>query len=803
MSRDARPGKRPVLLVLGAMFAFSLMALFTREAQANVLGVAAWRAVFVAVVFGGWAAAKEGGVSALKPDPKTMRWGVWLGVALAVASSTFVGGYAFTTVANTIFLHNLAPIVVFPLAWWLFQERASSSALAGASIALVGVALLSGVSFFQVAHYANARFLLGDLLAIVSAVGYAAVLAITRLTRKEETPILGTLFVAWSVAALILVTVALVFGGLWVSGGAVLWILGLAVVSTNLPFYMLNLGMRQISAGMAAVLSLSEVVFATFLGMVVYGEHLAPIGWIGAVLAGLGVLYAVNQHGVSSTEAPRGSPVELDEQTQKLRVGRVMVGLLLLNGGVVIVLSSGGATAPLLAVAGLLVLARYGPGLTTVWLDGRFGRPLQWGAGLVAAIAAGACFIRAGDLSVEPLSLAPIVAAVALGLDALMVRMESSQDQDRQVLLTAGLSVFVGAHVALGIGHGLADVLIEVANFALGWQAVALVLAGFTGQLMRVAPGQSSLMLWFEGRARWLGHGRRPLFLVIGVWLLGSVRLVPTGSVGIIERFGAPLSQTDGAGMLVRLPPPFESVTTVDVSKVFRVPMIEGDRAVLTGDHSMIDLSGVILYSVSDPEQFAYGVSDPQQVLSVTARAALVEVVIRRSQDSVLTTGRAEVEQAVKALTQVRADALELGVSVVAVHLNKTAVPAPVLAAFLDVINADEERLTAINEAEAYAADAIPIARGEAVATVFGAQGDEVSMEAAADAHSKWFGAVSDGGQRSPQLTRARLTWESLEEHLGAAKLILAPPDVRVWWGGNKSRTPVDVPDKAKKGSTP
>ena len=69
--------------------------------------------------------------------------------------------------ANTIFLHNLAPVFVFPLAWWLFQERAGSAAVTGAVIALFGVALLSGVSLFQVSHFASSRFLLGDFLAFV------------------------------------------------------------------------------------------------------------------------------------------------------------------------------------------------------------------------------------------------------------------------------------------------------------------------------------------------------------------------------------------------------------------------------------------------------------------------------------------------------------------------------------------------------------------------------------------------------------------------------------------------------------
>ena len=176
MSRDEAPALRPVLLVIVAMFAFSLMVVFTRAADANILGVAAWRAIVVALVFAASAALREGGVGALRPDPITLKLGTWLGIALAVASSTFVGAYALTTAANTIFLHNLAPVFVFPLAWWLFKERSGSAAVTGAIIALFGVALLSGVSLFQVSHFASSRFLLGDFLAFVSAIGYAAVL---------------------------------------------------------------------------------------------------------------------------------------------------------------------------------------------------------------------------------------------------------------------------------------------------------------------------------------------------------------------------------------------------------------------------------------------------------------------------------------------------------------------------------------------------------------------------------------------------------------------------------------------------
>ena len=113
---------------------------------------------------------------------------------------------------------------------------------------------------------------------------------------------------AWVFAAVLLSVVAIAAGGFSISGSAMLWVVGLAVISTNIPFYLLNLGMKAVPAGMAAVLSLSEVLFATAIGILVYGERLAPIGWIGAALAGLGVLYAITQDSEEEVEQDLSLP---------------------------------------------------------------------------------------------------------------------------------------------------------------------------------------------------------------------------------------------------------------------------------------------------------------------------------------------------------------------------------------------------------------------------------------------------------------------------------------------------------------
>jgi HflK protein len=563
--------------------------------------------------------------------------------------------------------------------------------------------------------------------------------------------------------------------------------LGLAIICTNIPFYLLNLGMRSVGAGMAAVLSLSEVLFATLLGMLVYGEHLAPIGWIGGALAGLGVLYAMTQR--DDQPEAEGGEVALDETTRTQRVWRALLGLGLLNGGIVMGLGAVGSSGLVLALAGLVVLARLGPGVAHAWLDGRFVRLIGWTGAAIAAIAAGGCFLRTGTLEVSGSLWAIVLPVSVVLLDRRLARAETKPEP--QYLLHLALLLLAGGHALGWMQHGMAVPVLESANLVLGWAGVGLVVAGIAGGLTQASPSTGTALMRFEAPGRWASQGRRPYALAAGLWLAGALHLVPTGHVGIIERFGEPISRTSGAGLVVRAPAPIETLTVVDVSTERRLVLEE--RTLLTSDQSMVSLQGVLHFSVSEPEQFAYGSAVPDQILRASAQAALVKVVVRGTQDAVLTTGRAQVEQEVLAATQERADSVGLGVQVTAIHLTQASVPPPVLAAFLDVISADEERQTRINEGEAYAAKVVPEARGQALASLSEAQGQAVEIQAEAESEYAEFMAISAGGAAAPSLTRARMSWESLEKYLTPARLILAPTGVRVWWGDMGGSPPVDI----------
>ena len=771
-------------LVLGAMFLFSLMALFTRRADAPFLTVAAWRAVLVALVFGVWTVARAPErLAALRPDRTTLRWGVIYGLLLALASSTFVGGYAFTTVANTIFLHNLAPLVAFPLAWWMFQEKPSAGALTGAAVAIVGLALLSGVSLFQFSHFSHPRFLAGDTLAFVSAIGYAGVLVVTRATRREDTPILATLFVAWTVAAVVLVALALATGTMAISATGLFWVLGLAVLCTNLPFWLLNLGMREVGAGMAAVISVSEVVFATILGWMLFGEMLSPIGWLGGLLAVIGVLYALLARDATVGDAATEQPEPLSEGARGVRMARLLVWLGLLNAGALLALLVGSQVGVLLAWIALLGMLRCAQPLIPGIAGGLATTLGRWGTVAVAGGLLVALVLRGGWDAQRANWLAMALVAVAWLLDVALASREPEAERDTAPALRgAVVLVLLGQALAM-MHHGGARVLLALAAAAATAGAWGLLLDAFAGRL----PGAPSAKKGSSGRMdRIVLVLQRPWrlgALLAVVYLLGGVHTVPPGSLAIVERLGAPLDRLASPGLLLRLPPPLERITVVDVAALRRVELVSSDTPLLCGDHSMVAVQAVLHYRVSDPLLFAFHTDDPEAALAQVSRAELVRDVGHQSQDAVLASERSELETRVRQATQRGADDAELGVEVLEVHLSSVQAPAAVAASYLDVISADEEKRTLVNEAEAYAARVLPMAFGEAAARVLAAEGEALRSAARTQGRIERMQALHEGVDISLSTTRYRLYAEAVERALADQRLVLLPPGRRVWLG--------------------
>ncbi len=263
------------------------------------------------------------------------------------------------------------------------------------------------------------------------------------------------------------------------------------------------------------------------------------------------------------------------------------------------------------------------------------------------------------------------------------------------------------------------------------------------------------------------------LGLALLAWAASGLFTVESGEVAVIWRFGAP-ERTATAGLGLRLPWPLETHSTVALSESRRVE--PGSTRMLTGDTNLVDLDLVVQYSVSDPVQWLTATADPERITADVVVAAATAAVRSTDVDSLLTTGRAALQQRLAADAQARLDRLGAGVRVEAVEVRELAPPPAVLDAFNDVSSARGDRETLALAAEAYVSSVLPEARGQGARVREAARADAARRVRGAQGELSRFRAVEIAHRQSPGATTARLRADTLRRIGAQATVRSVPP---------------------------
>lgn len=207
--------------------------------------------------------------------------------AVAIYQLAFFEGVARVGVAvGTILAIGSAPAFAGALGWLVLHERPTTRWLMATAIAVAGLVVLvlqSGVAITSPAAV---------VLPLIAGAGYAVyATASKRLLRAGDA--VSVAAIGFGGGALLLVPVLLVADLRWLAdprGAAVAIELG--VFATALAYLLFNRALVRLPVSWAATLSLAEPLTASLLGMVVLGESLTPLQFVGAglVAAGLAAL---------------------------------------------------------------------------------------------------------------------------------------------------------------------------------------------------------------------------------------------------------------------------------------------------------------------------------------------------------------------------------------------------------------------------------------------------------------------------------------------------------------------------------
>jgi len=148
------------------------------------------------------------------------------------------------------------------------------------------------------------------------------------------------------------------------------------------------------------------------------------------------------------------------------------------------------------------------------------------------------------------------------------------------------------------------------------------------------------------------------------------------------------------------------------------------------------------------------------------SESVLRQVIGHTDIQSALTGGRAAIEQAVMTGAQKILDSYGAGVEITQVQLQKVDPPANVIESFRDVQRANTDADRARNEAQSYANDIVPRARGEAAAITAAAEGQKEAAIASSNGEAKRFLSVYAAYVQAKDITMKRLYIETMEDLL-------------------------------------
>lgn len=274
---------------------------------------------------------------------------------------------------------------------------------------------------------------------------------------------------------------------------------------------------------------------------------------------------------------------------------------------------------------------------------------------------------------------------------------------------------------------------------------------------------------------------------MISFWLATGFYKVNSDENALVLYFGK-FHTISTPGLNYALPAPFgkvikQSVTTVNSeefgytgktntsrrlrSRVNQVTDHHNDNLMLTGDENIVDIEFQVQWQIKDIEKFTFNISEPKLTIRKAAESAMREVIAVTPISEALSDGKSRIEQSSKALLQKVLDDYGAGIRIVLLQLRRVDPPPQVIDSFRDVQTARADKEKEINEAQAYANDIIPRARGNAAEMEEKALAYKNRVIADANGEAKRFRSLYGQYKKAKEVTRRRMYLETMQKVYG------------------------------------
>ena len=273
---------------------------------------------------------------------------------------------------------------------------------------------------------------------------------------------------------------------------------------------------------------------------------------------------------------------------------------------------------------------------------------------------------------------------------------------------------------------------------------------------------------------------KRLLVILLAVLLvitaLDSFYTLKEDQYAVITTFGKP-SMVSSSGLKLKIPY-IQRVTKV-AKTIQGFPLgyrtdgseVEDESLMITYDYNFVNVDFYVEYRVTDPIKFLYNSSDPLDILRMLCQSYI----------SVITTGKSEIQAAIKQKVVTRLESEDIGLQLTNITIQDAEPPtSDVQQAFTAVETAKQSADTAVNNARKYANEVIPAANADADQIIKSAEGYKESKINEANGQAARFKSLFDEYEKYPLITKQRLYYEAMEEILPGVKLYIVDENTGV-----------------------
>lgn len=272
-----------MVMVLVAGLLWSFQALMIRQIEkAGPWAILAWRSLAMVPVLMAFLAWRRGG-SPLPAIRRAGLAGVLGGIGMVAAMGGAILAFQTTTIANAAFLLAASPFFAAILGWVILREAVAYRTWVAIALAIVGI-------FIMVRDGLAAGALVGNVAALVSALGFAAFSVALRWRRVEDSLPASILGASFAVVAGALATLH-IGQPLAIPATDLMWCVIMGVITMSGGMILYTLGSRVVPSAELTLLSNTEVLLAPFWVWLIMGETASTATFIGGAVVLMAILF--------------------------------------------------------------------------------------------------------------------------------------------------------------------------------------------------------------------------------------------------------------------------------------------------------------------------------------------------------------------------------------------------------------------------------------------------------------------------------------------------------------------------------